>query len=54
LRSIKAPEFRPKRPQQVPSARQTGGDDEILAASGSISWGIVLILLGRLFPSSQF
>jgi len=36
------------------SPAKTGGDDEILAASGSISWGIILILLGGLFLLANF
>jgi TM2 domain-containing membrane protein YozV len=36
------------------SPAKTGGDNEVAAASGSISWGIILILLGSLFLLANF
>jgi TM2 domain-containing membrane protein YozV len=36
------------------SPTKTGGDNEVAAASGSISWGIILILLGSLFLLANF
>jgi len=36
------------------SPAKTGGDNEVATASGSISWGIILILLGSLFLLANF
>lgn len=39
---------------EASSPAKTGGDNEVAAASGSISWGIILILLGSLFLLANF
>ena len=36
------------------SPAKAGGDNEVATASGSISWGIILILLGSLFLLANF